>query len=199
MGRRDARVDAYIEKSAEFARPILAHLREVVHAACPDVEEAIKWGMPFFLDKGMLCHMAAFKAHCAFGIWKGSDVVGDDRSDDAMGQLGRITQLSDLPSKKVLTGYIKEAMRRNDAGVPSPSRAKPKAPREVVGPDDLAAALRGNPAADATFSRFSPSHRREYVEWITEAKTPATRSRRLATALEWLAEGKPRNWKYMNC
>ena len=117
-----------------------------------------------------------------------------------MGQFGRITKLSDLPSKKVLTGYIKKAMELNDAGVKSPTRSKPKAPKpELAVPDDLAAALALSDAARATFDRFSPSHRREYIEWITEAKTPATRSRRIETAIEWMAEGKSRNWKYMNC
>jgi len=199
MAARDPRIDAYITKSAEFARPILAHLREVVHAACPDVEETMKWSFPHFQYKGMLCSMAAFKEHCAFGFWKSSLVLGESGEDGAMGQFGRITKLSELPSKKVLSGYIKKAMELNDAGVKSPTRAK-KAPKtEAVVPDDLAAALALNDAARATFDRFSPSNRREYIEWITEAKTPATRGRRLETAIEWMAEGKPRNWKYMNC
>jgi uncharacterized protein YdeI (YjbR/CyaY-like superfamily) len=116
-----------------------------------------------------------------------------------MGQFGRITQLSDLPSKRVLSGYIKEAMKLNEAGVKAPTRSKPKVARELVVPEDLAGALQGNPKAWATFEKFSPSHQREYVEWITEAKTQATRERRLATAIEWMAEGKPRNWKYLNC
>jgi uncharacterized protein YdeI (YjbR/CyaY-like superfamily) len=201
MASRDPRVDAYIAKSADFARPILTHLREVVHAACPDAEETMKWSFPHFQYKGLLCSMAAFKEHCAFGFWKSSLVMGEGtEAEKAMGQFGRISKLSDLPSKKVLTGYIKKAMELNEAGVKSPTRSKPKAPRpELAVPDDLAAALRANPAARATFDKFSPSHRREYIEWITEAKTPATRSRRLQTAVEWMAEGKPRNWKYMNC
>jgi uncharacterized protein YdeI (YjbR/CyaY-like superfamily) len=201
MAARDPRVDAYIDRSAEFARPILAHLREVVHAACPDVEETMKWNFPHFQYKGLLCSMAAFKEHCAFGFWKGALVLGDGgQADAAMGQFGRITELADLPSKKVLVGYIKRAMQLNESGVKSPTRSKPKAPRpEPAVPDDLAAALQANRAARAAFDEFSPSHRREYIEWITEAKTPATRSRRLETAIEWMAEGKPRNWKYMNC
>jgi uncharacterized protein YdeI (YjbR/CyaY-like superfamily) len=202
MATRDPRIDAYIAKSADFARPILEHIRAVVHAACPDVEETMKWSFPNFLYKGMLCNMAAFKEHCAFGFWKGSLIVGkgDGEAEKAMGQFGRITKLSDLPSKKVLTGYIKEAMTLNDQGVKSPSRSKPKSPKPApVVPDDLAAALAKNSAAHATFETFSPSHRREYIEWITEAKTAATRARRVETAIEWMAEGKPRNWKYMNC
>jgi uncharacterized protein YdeI (YjbR/CyaY-like superfamily) len=201
MGTREARVDAYIEKSADFARPILAHLRGAVHEACPDVDEAMKWSFPHFLYKGMLCSMAAFKEHCAFGFWKGALIVekGGGKGEQAMGQFGRITRLSDLPSNAVLRGYIKEAIRLNEAGVKAPSRAKPKTPREPVIPDDLASALRGNPRARANFDNFSPSHKREYVDWITEAKTQATRTRRLETAIEWMAEGKSRNWKYMNC
>jgi uncharacterized protein YdeI (YjbR/CyaY-like superfamily) len=201
MGTRIDRTDAYIAKSAEFARPILEHLREVVHAACPEVEETFKWSFPCYMYKGMLCSMAAFKEHCSFGFWKSSLILGKDaaQTERSMGQFGRITRLSDLPADQVLTDYIHEAMRLNDAGIKAPNRAKPKAPRELVVPDDLTAALQGNAAARASFERFSPSNKREYVEWITEAKTEATRSKRLGTAIEWMAEGKPRNWKYMNC
>jgi uncharacterized protein YdeI (YjbR/CyaY-like superfamily) len=201
MGTQDPRIDAYIGKSAAFARPILAHLRKVVHAACPDVEETMKWSFPHFMYKGMLCSMASFKEHCAFGFWKSSLLVksAGGEAEKAMGQFGRITKLSDLPSQTVLAGYIKEAMKLNDDGVKVPKSSKPKASREVVVPDDLADALARNKAARATFEGFSPSNKREYVDWITEAKTEATRLRRIETALEWMAEGKPRNWKYMNC
>jgi uncharacterized protein YdeI (YjbR/CyaY-like superfamily) len=201
MGKRDPRIDAYIAKSAEFAKPILVHIREVVHAACPEVEEAIKWSYPNFLYKGMMCGMAAFKEHCSFGFWKHALVVGgnDGERMEGMGTFGKITKISDLPPKKVLSGYIKTAMKLNEDGVKNPARAKPAKPKEVVVPEVLAKALQGNHKARASFERFSPSHKREYVEWITEAKTEATRARRLQTAIEWMAEGKPRNWKYMNC
>ena len=200
MGTRDDRVDAYIAKSADFARPILTHLREVVHAACPEVEETMKWSFPHFMYKGMLCSMAAFKEHCSFGFWKSSLIVEKGRDDEnGMGQFGRITGQSRPPSKKVLSGYIKQAMKLNDAGVKSPTRSKPKTPKDVVVPDDLRIAIQKNKKALATFEKLSPSHKREYIEWITEAKTEATRNRRLGTAIEWMAEGKPRNWKYMNC
>ena len=202
MGTRDARVDDYIAKSAEFARPILTYLRDLVHANCPDVEETMKWSFPHFMYKGMMCSMASFKEHCAFNFWKSALIVekGGTAVEEAMGQFGRITQLSDLPSKKVLSGYVKEAMKLNEAGVKAPSRMKPKTPKaELVVPDDLAGALQANQKARATFENFSPSHKREYVEWLTEAKTQATRARRLETAIEWMAEGKSRNWKYMNC
>jgi uncharacterized protein YdeI (YjbR/CyaY-like superfamily) len=198
MGARDPRVDAYIAKSPDFAKPILTHLRAVVHAACPEVEEAIKWGMPFFMYNGaMLCNMAAFKQHCAFGFWRGTRVVADGAQDGAMGQFGRITALTDLPSKKVLTGYIERAMALHDDGGPSRPRAKPRARKAVAIPEELRTALRKSPAARAAFERFSPSQKREYAEWIAEAKREETRERRLETAIAWIAEGKPRNWKYM--
>jgi uncharacterized protein YdeI (YjbR/CyaY-like superfamily) len=203
MATRDERIDAYIARSEAFARPILEHLRKIVHETCPEAEETMKWSFPHFQYKGMLCSMASFKEHCAFGFWKGALLIerGDGETERAMGQFGRITKLSDLPSKKVLTGYIKEAMRLNDEGVKAPSRMKPKdqKPKDVIVPDDLAKVLQANAPARATFEKFSPSHKREYVEWITEAKTEATRNRRLEQAIEWMAEGKPRNWKYMNC
>lgn len=201
MGTREPRVDAYIVKSSEFARPILEHIREVVHVACPEAEEAMKWSFPCFMYKGMLCSMAAFKEHCSFGFWK-SELVFDkpDEGEKGMGQFGRLTRVADLPSKKTLTGYIKKAMTLNDEGVKAPSRSKPKAPpKPVVFPDDLAKALKANAKALATFEKFAPGQKREYVDWITEAKTQATRTKRLETAVEWMAEGKKRNWKYMNC
>jgi uncharacterized protein YdeI (YjbR/CyaY-like superfamily) len=201
MGTRDPRVDAYIAKSAEFAKPILAHLREVVHAACPEVEEAMKWSHPHFSYRGMLCGMAAFKQHCTFGFWKFDLIVAaDPASEAAMGQFGRITKLSDLPSKKVLTGYIKQAMKLNEDGAKAlwlEKRAKPKPAAKV--PDDLTAALAKNKKARTVFEAFPPGQRREYIEWITEAKREETRKKRLAQTIEWLAEGKRRNWKYENC
>src|SRR3989442_1091805 len=183
MSSRDPRIDAYIAKSAPFARPILTYIRKAVHTGCPDVEETMKWSFPHFMYKGILCSMASFKEHCAFGFWKGSLIVTNDGSDveKAMGQFGRITDLTDLPSRKVITGYIKAAMKLNEDGVKAPARSKPKATKEVVVPDDLEKALHGNPQARNTFENFSPSHQREYVEWITEAKTEATRARRLET------------------
>ena len=198
MGGRDPRVDVYISRSAEFARPILTHLRAVVHAACPEVEETLKWSSPSFMYKGMLCGMAAFKQHCIFGFWKGSLIKGLDGStvDQAMGNFGRVASLSELPSKKVLTGFIKEAMRLNDEGI-KVARKKPGTRKPLPVPADLTAALRKNAKAGATFKGLSPSHQREYIEWITEAKGEDTRRRRLETAVGWMAEGKSRNWKYV--
>jgi hypothetical protein len=159
MGKRDPRVDAYISRSADFARPILTHLRDVVHAECPEVEETLKWSVPAFMCRGNLCGMAAFKQHCMFGFWKGSLIVDEsgNAANVGMGQFGKITSLSDLPSDRKLTGYIKQAMKLNEDAVTA-KRGKPKAKKPLV--DD-------------------------------------TRERRLNTAIEWIAEGKPRNWKYM--
>jgi uncharacterized protein YdeI (YjbR/CyaY-like superfamily) len=196
MGKKDARVDAYIEKSADFAQPILRHIRKVVHAACPDVEETMKWSFPHFEYKGTMCSMAAFKGHCAFGFWKSSLVLGDKATDGAMGQMGKITSVKDLPSEKVLTGYVRKAAALNEEGVKverAPRRARPT----IEPPPDLVKALKNNRKALAAFDSFPPSHKREYVEWIVEAKGDDTRRRRVETAVEWLAEGKPRNWKYM--
>jgi uncharacterized protein YdeI (YjbR/CyaY-like superfamily) len=200
MATIDPRIDEYIAKAAEFAQPILRHIRETVHAACPDVVETIKWGMPHFDYKGILCGMASFKAHASLGFWKGSLILGDAAADEqAMGQFGRITSIKDLPSKKVLTGYIKHAMKLNDEGVKVPARAKPAAPKTVVVPDYVKKALAANAAAKKHFATFPPSAQREYIEWFEDAKTETTRVRRLAQGIEWIAEGKRRNWKYENC
>ncbi|HYV98808.1 MAG TPA: YdeI/OmpD-associated family protein [Gemmatimonadaceae bacterium] len=198
MGKRDPRVDAYIAGSAAFARPILTHLREVVHETCPGVEETLKWRSPSFMYHGMLCGFAAFKAHAVFGFWKHSLVIdAKTEREDAMGNFGRLTSMSDLPSRRKLSSFIRKAMELNEQGIAARPvrRSKPKPP--VRTPATLAAALRKNAKAAAAYTAMSPSHKREYVEWITEAKTEATRDKRLATTIEWLAEGKPRNWKYM--
>jgi uncharacterized protein YdeI (YjbR/CyaY-like superfamily) len=198
MGARDQRVDAYIAKSADFAKPILTHLRAVVHEGCPEVQETIKWGAPFFEYHGVLCMMATFKHHCSFGFWKGSLVVGKGKKDgDSAGQFGRIVKVSDLPPKKELIAYVKKAMKLNEAGVKSPTRSKDRPSKpEIPVPDFFRDALKKNKKAQTAFDAFSPSHRREYLEWITDAKSDATREKRVNTALEWMAEGKSRNWKY---
>ena len=197
MATKDPRVDAYIAKSADFAQPILTRIRNVVHAACPEVQEAIKWSFPHFTYKGMLCSMASFKRHCALGFWKASLVLGDTAKDaDAMGHFGRLTKVSELPSKKALTGYVKKAMALNDRGVKEKEPIR-RTPKTLPTPAELSAALKTNTKAQAAFDAFSPSHKHEYIEWITEAKSAETRARRLHMAVEWMAEGKPRNWKYM--
>lgn len=197
MGTRDPRVDAYIAKSADFAQPILTTIRDTVHAACPDVVEEIKWSFPHFAYKGMLCSMASFKQHCAFGFWKGSLVLGGSAKEaEAMGQFGRLTKASDLPPKKTIVSYVTKAMALNDQGVKVEKRAPRRATVDTAPPADLAAALKKNKKANAAFNALPPSHRREYIEWITEAKGAETRARRLAQSLEWMAEGKSRNWKY---
>jgi uncharacterized protein YdeI (YjbR/CyaY-like superfamily) len=195
MAISDPRVDAYIQNAAPFARPILAYIRRSVHAGCPEVEETMKWSFPHFVYKGMLCSMASFKAHCSFGFWKGS-LLEVPPNGTPMSQFGRITSLDDLPGSKELTRLVRRAASLNDDGVKiaRPKRAAPKpAPKA---PADLQKALKANAAASAAFKALSPSHRREYIDWITEAKTVATRKKRLATTIEWLTEGKSRNWKY---
>ena len=197
MAKKDPRIDQYIAKAPDYAKPILTEIRERVHAACPEVEETMKWRQPTFDYKGIMCGMAAFKQHCVFGFWKAPLVLGAGAEGaNAMGYRDKITSVADLPSKPMFKANIKKAMKLNEAGITVEKTPKaPKAP--VVVPPDLAAAVKTNRQAQATFDGFSPSHRREYVEWVTEAKTEATRARRLAQAVEWLAQGKPRNWKYM--
>ncbi|MEJ6023779.1 YdeI/OmpD-associated family protein [Ramlibacter sp. PS4R-6] len=196
MGTTDPRIDAYIAKSAGFARPILEHLRKTVHAACPPCEETVKWGMPFFTYNGRpLANMAAFKAHCAFGFW--NRLSGDEaKGKEAMGEFGRIESLRDLPPKTQLAKMVKAQMALIDAGqsVVRKPKHEPKPPPEA--PAELLAALKKNAAARRTYEAFPPSHKREYVEWIVEAKRDETRQSRLAQAIEWMAEGKPRHWKY---
>jgi hypothetical protein len=201
MGKKDPRIDAYIAKSAPFARPILKHLRRLVHTGCPDVEETLKWSMPSFQYKGILCGMAAFKQHCTFGFWRGALLADQaagafESREEAMGQFGRITALSDLPSDRVLIGLVKKAVALHDRGAKVAAKPRPAGNRELKVPAWFMTALRGNPRALATFKGFTYSHRKEYVEWVTEAKTEATRERRLETTVEWLSEGKPRHWKY---
>lgn len=194
----DRRVDEYISKSAEFAKPILIHLRQLVHKTCPDVQEMIKWGFPHFDYKGPMCHMASFKKHCAFGFWKAAlmkdkSLMENAKSETSMGHLGRITSLKDLPSDKNLIAFIKEAMKLNDAGVKVTSVKKPSVKKEIKIPEDFIASLKKNKKALATFEKFSPSHKREYVEWIVEAKRDETRKKRIEQAIKWMSEGKPRN------
>ena len=199
MGKKDKRVDAYIEKAQTFAKPILIHLRELVHKACPEVEETIKWSFPNFDYKGPFCSMAAFKEHCAFGFWKAALMKDADKMKDnqqnAMGHAGKIKSLADLPRDKVIIGWIKEAVKINDEGVKLPPRKKTDL-KELVIPEYFTKAISKNKKALNAFEKFSPSHKKEYVQWVTEAKAEETRNRRMDTAIEWIAEGKGRNWKY---
>ena len=198
MRTRDPRVDAYIARSADFAKPILAYLRDVVHEGCPDVEETMKWSFPHFMHGGILCSMASFRKHCAFGFWKAPLIFEGEKTPvkDAMGHFGRIESLDQLPSRNELVGYVRKAARLNDEGVKSPVSRKAKPKGDLVIPAELTAALRKNTRAQTAFESLSPSHKREYVEWIAEAKRDETRQRRVAATLELLAEGKTRHWKY---
>ena len=200
MPTKDPRVDAYIDRAADFAKPILKHIRKIVHKACPDVTETMKWSFPHFDYKGMLCSMASFKQHCAFGFWKQSLLEGKafPAEKTAMGSFGRLESKADLPADDVLINLIKQAVELNDQGV-KVAKKKPTGNKELVVPDYLTAALKKNKAAQGTFESFPYSAKKEYVEWLAEAKTDATREKRLATTIEWLAEGKRRNWKYEKC
>lgn len=196
----DPRIDAYIAKSADFARPILTHLRQLVHTHCPDATETIKWGMPTFEYKGgIFCHMAAFKAHCAFGFWLGDFLNIETKPDKAMGQFGCIASLADLPSDAKMAKFIREAMKLHDAGVKPSTKNNAADAEKLVAPSYFLAAIKKNKKALATYTAFTPSKKKEYVEWVVEAKTEVTRDKRLAQAVEWMSEGKVRNWKYINC
>lgn len=194
---RDPRVDTYIESRAEFARPLLAWVRERFHAALPEVEETIKWSHPFFTLGGKpLANMAAFKAHMSFGFWNRQDNE-TGKEGEAMGQFGRIESLADLPDAAEVERLIREAAAKLGEAKPPRPRAAPKGEAEV--PPELAEALAGDDAAAATFNAFPPGCRREYCEWIAEAKRPETKAKRVAEAIGWMREGKKRNWKYENC
>lgn len=199
MPTKDPKVDSYIEKAAPFARPILRKVRALFHRACPNVEEKIKWGCPSFECNGMLGGMAAFKNHATFGLWR-QDVLPDPHglfhSKSPMGS-GKITDVKQLPADRLLLSYIRAAVKLNEEGPPARVKSKPKPPPRT--PSDLAAALKNHKKASEIFSSFSPSCKREYIEWITEAKRSETRAKRVATTVEWLAQGKQRNWKYKNC
>jgi len=205
----DPKVDAYIEKAQPFAQPILTHLRKLLHKGCPDVEEAIKWGHPFFLYRGtILGHMAAFKQHCSFGFW-GEEIGATLREakvvqDGGMGSLGKITSVKDLPSEKEMLGWIRQSSALIDSGehtsIMAGRNKVAKAPKPAPkSSPEFAAALKKNKKASVVFEAFSPSCKREYVEWIAEAKREETRDKRISQAVEWIAEGKQRNWKYQNC
>lgn len=199
MPKTDPRVDAYIKKAKPFAQPILTHLRKVVRSAVPDVEETMKWSSPHFDYKGMFCGFAAFKEHVGFGFWKAALLeqhLPGAGGLSAAGQFGRITSLDDLPSDKELTRILKIAKKLNDDEVKAPPMRQGPRP-ELKAPADLLAALAKNKRARATFDKFPPGQRREYIAWVIEAKQAATRAKRIQTAVEWMAEGKIRNWKYV--
>lgn len=203
MTSRDPRIDTYIIKSADFAIPILDYLRETVHAACPEVKEAMKWSMPFFeYNKSNLCTMASFKHHCGFHFWLAAKMSDPDKlftgegENNAMGQFGKIKKIEDLPSEKQLFDYIHEAMSLIDKGVKLTKHPGAKVVKELVVPEYILIAIEDNPQALNTFRRFSTALKREYVDWIVEAKSDTTRDKRLEQAVAWMEEGKSRNWKY---
>lgn len=200
---KDKRIDAYIAKAQPFARPILTKLRALIHKGNPQVTETIKWGMPSFDYKGPFCSFAAFKQHAVFSFWKYKLIkdpkgyLGEifNKGGTSMGNLGRMTSIKDLPPDNAIIDFIKQAKKLNDEGIKMPPRVvKPKKP--VVTPAYFLTVLKKNKKALTVYENFSPSHKREYVEWVTEAKTEETRNSRMTTAVEWLAKGKHRNWKY---
>lgn len=200
MSKLNPEVDLYIDKAADFAKPILKHLRNLIHTACPEIVETIKWGCPHFTYKGIVCGMAAFKQHCVFGFSKQAllkDPAGIFKEKDkhSMGQMGKLISLSDLPDDSILINYMLEAIALNDAGIILPKKVPSKAELKI--PTDFAKALADATYAKHTFDLFSYSNQKEYIDWIMEAKTQVTRQRRLDISIEWLSEGKPRNWKYM--
>jgi uncharacterized protein YdeI (YjbR/CyaY-like superfamily) len=203
MAKKDKRIDLYIAKAENFAKPILNHLRQVIHKACPEIGETIKWGMPFFEYKGAVCNMASFKQHCAIGFWNASLMADDHKifskdSDSAMGQFGRINSLKDLPPDKILIEYIKEAAALNEKGIKlAKKKLKPAEKKELVIPDYFIKAISKNQKALKTFNNFSYTNKKEYIDWVSEAKTEDTKNRRLITAVDWMSESKIRNWKYV--
>lgn len=196
---RDPRIDAYIDKAAPFAQPILKTIRERVHAACPEAQETLKWSMPTFMYKGkILIGMAAFKGHAALNFWRGSELTGKTQEmDEAMGQFGRLSAVDDLPGEAEFAALVRQAMALEDAGAKAPQLKKPR--EAIAMPDDFRDALAANASARAIYDGFPPSKQRDYLEWITEAKRPETRARRIEQSVAWLAEGKARHWKYEGC
>lgn len=195
---RDPRVDDYIAKRQPFAQPILTYLRELVHEYAPGAEETLKWGVPHFVLNGQnLAGMAAFKEHATFGFWRDEDVTGSPRDTGAMGSMGRLTSLADLPGDKAMADYIRKAAALCAEGKPKRAAPKPKAALDM--PDDLGAALKVNPTAQGHWDAFSPGKRRDYIEWVREAKREETRAKRIETIVAQVAEGKGRNWKYQGC
>ena len=195
MSSNDPRIDAYIAKAPAFAQPILTHLRDAIHRACPGVQEDIKWSRPAFVNEGrILAVISAFKAHAALSLWKMGEPTG--KEEEGMGQFGRLTSLADLPADAELIGLIRSVANAREVAPPKPK--KPPRP-ELPVPEELTAAFAANPQAKAVWDGFAPSHRREYSEWIGEAKRPETRAARVAQSVEWIAEGKQRNWKYQSC
>ena len=195
--KKDPKVDEYIAKSADFAQPILTKLRALVHQVHPDIEETIKWGMPNFEYKGMLFNMAGFKQHCTFGFWKEKLIKGLGNNSMGMGSLGKIRFLDDLPEDELLLTYMKEAVILNEKGIKL--QKKPTKKKELVISKDIVNVLKAHPKANEVFTNFSYSHKKEYVEWITEAKREETKAKRMTQMIEWLEEGKRKNWKYENC
>ena len=165
----------------------------------PEAEETIKWSMPAYTVGGKIVLItAAFKAHMALNFWRGQELESSHASVGTMGQFGRIKDIDELPADPELDQLIREAADLSkNAPAPRKSKSAPKPPSDLH--PDFAAALAKAPQAKAVLDGFPPSAQRDYLEWIADAKQDGTRQKRIATAIEWLSEGKRRNWKYESC
>jgi hypothetical protein len=201
----NAQVTAYAAAMPAYAQPIFAHLRALIHTTCPDTDEAIKWSIPHFeRDGDYLCIFAASPGHASFTFYK-QQLMSDPRLRDNLNLpaikrfMGRLTSLSDLPDDATLAAMLQEAADLNARGVRLPDRA-PKTPPVIDMPSAVATAvataLAANPAAQAVWDAKSAAWRKDYLVWITAAKTDPTRDARIAEALDWIADGKARFWKY---
>jgi uncharacterized protein YdeI (YjbR/CyaY-like superfamily) len=198
--KTDVRVDEYIAKSVEFAQPILSHFRRLVHECSPEISETIKWGFPCFEYKGMICSMASFKAHCNFSFWKGKELHDESGillpvGNTDMMSFEKIKSINDMPNDEIIKKLIIQAIELNKENK-TKTPNKPKTSKELEVPEFILNALKASASAEKTFHNFSYSHKKEYVEWIYEAKKEETKIKRIETMIEWLAEGKSRNWKY---
>lgn len=198
---KNKKVDEYISQAHDFAKPILNHLRKLIHIACPQAEESIKWGHPHFEYKGLLCNMAAFNKHCAFGFWKAALMKDanllQENNADAMGHSGKIKSLSDLPKDRIIVARVKEAVLLNEKGITLPVRKPSDKKHEISVPLLLQKELIKNKMASDAFNNLSSYHKKEYIDWIDEVKTEKTKLMRIATTIKWLTEGKTKNWKYL--
>lgn len=195
---RDARIDAYLDRAQPFAQAILTRVRERVHAVLPEIEETVKWSAPAYTLGGKIILItAAFKSHAAINFWRGQE-IRDGANEDGMGQFGKLKSIGDLPPDGELDALIRKAAElAHSAPTPRKTKHQPKPAPEMH--PDFAAALDRSAKAKAALESFPPSARRDYLEWVADAKQDDTRAKRIATAVEWLSEGKRRNWKYEKC
>jgi uncharacterized protein YdeI (YjbR/CyaY-like superfamily) len=199
MGKYDPRVDDYIAKSPAYAQPIMKHIRGLIHQAVPNIVEVIKWAHPHFEYKGPAFSIGAFKEHLGLNFWKSKlmdDPEGLFKYDGSAGSMGKIKSLADLPEDDILMAYFMLAADLNEQGVKATTPKTAPEKKQLIIPDDLIAAFKNDTTAMQHFEQFNYSAKKEYVDWLAEAKTTETRQKRLKTIMEWVAEGKTRYWKY---